>query len=198
MDLLVYGLNEDLLIKVFHQVQNEEYPLAWYIRGIPDHGFYQDLHQFIETSPLTQKFTKVSIGKFYMSVDHNLKSRGFRPINAYRFIDRLVSQKHPRNSIVNYHTEESDSSLKTQMRECSNLAQQLMVEIEELRRERNESKKHLDHTQKALKDALNEMETTIRQFFMDLKQVHSDGAVNLQKFATAEENILVSLSDIIT
>ena len=32
---------------------------------------------------------------------------------------------------------------------------------------------------------------------MDLKQVHSDGAVNLQKFATAEENILVSLSDLI-
>ena len=197
MDLLVYGLNEDLLIKVFHQVQNEEYPLAWYIRGIPDHGFYQDLHQFIETS-LTQKFTKVSIGKFYMSVDHNLKSRGFRSMNAYRFIDRLVSQKHSRNSIVNYHTEESTSSLKTQMRECSNLAQQLMVEIEELRRERNESKKHLDHTQKALKDTLNEMQTTIRQFFMNLKQVHSDGAVNLQKFATAEENILVSLSDIIT
>ena len=72
-----------------------------------------------------------------------------------------------------------------------------MVEIEERRRERNESKKHLDHTQKALKDALNEMQTTIRQFFMDLKQVHSDGAVNLQKFATAEENILVSLSDLI-
>ena len=37
-------------------------------------------------------------------------------MNAYRFIDRLVSQKHSRNSIVNYHTEESDSSLKTQMR----------------------------------------------------------------------------------
>ena len=32
---------------------------------------------------------------------------------------------------------------------------------------------------------------------MDLKQVYSDGAVNLLKFATAEENILVSLSEII-
>ena len=69
VDLLVYGLNEDLLMKVFHQMQNEEYPLAWYIRGIPDYGFYQDLHQFIEMSHPTQKFTKVSIGKFYMSID---------------------------------------------------------------------------------------------------------------------------------
>ena len=73
-----------------------------------------------------------------------------------------------------------------------------MVKIEEQRKERNKSKKQLDHTQKALKDVLNEMQTTIRQFFMDLKQLHSDGAVNLQKFATAEESILVSLSGIIT
>ena len=73
-----------------------------------------------------------------------------------------------------------------------------MVKIEEQRKERNKSKKQLDHTQKALKDVLNEMQTTIRQFFMDLKQLHSDGAVNLQKFATAKESILVSLSGIIT
>ena len=163
VDLLVYGLNEDLLIKVFHQVQNEEYPLAWYIRGILDHGFYQDLHQFIETS-LARKFTKVSNGKFYISVDHNLKSRGFLPINAYRFIDRLVSQKHPRNSIVNHHTEESDSSLKIQMRECSNLAQQLTIEIEELRRERDAAKQQLNNTEQVPKETVREVKVVTKQF----------------------------------
>ena len=151
-----------------------------------------------KTSPITRKFTKVSIGKFYMSVDPNLKSRGLRSINAYHFIDRLVLQKQPRNSIVVYHKEEQSSitSLNSQMRECSNLAQQLMVEIEELKRERSESKKHLDHTEKALKDALKEMQTTIKEFFTNVRQAHSDGDVNSatwEKFATAEENIMVTL-----
>ena len=177
-------------MKVFHQVQNEEYPLAWYIRGIPDHGFYQDLHQFIEMSPLMRKFTKVSIGKFYMSVDHNLKSRGFRSINAYRFIDRLVSQKHPRNSIVNYHTEESDSCLKTQMRECSNLAQQLMVEIEELRRERDAAKQQLNDTEQVLKETVREVKVVTKQFDAAKKQL-----VSCKKSYEAAVNEIASLNE---
>lgn len=68
--------------------------------------------------------------KFYMSVDRNLQSKGFHLIDCYRFIDRLVSQKHSRNSIVNYCTvtEKSDNPLKIQMKECSNISQQLKVE----------------------------------------------------------------------
>ena len=172
-DLVAYGLSEDLLMKVFHQVQNEEHPLAWYIRGIPDHGFYQDLHPYVtKISPVTRKFTKVSIGKFYISVDPNLKSRGFRSINAYRFIDRLILQKQPRNSIVVYHKEEESSITSPKSRrECSNLAQQLMVEVEELRRERDAASQQLSHTEKLLKETVKEVKMVTKRFDAAKKQL---------------------------
>ncbi len=76
-ELLVYGLNEKLLMEVFSQLQNEEdvtlKSLSWHIRGIPDNSFYQDLHPFLKKYPDTRHFTKVSIGKFYIAVDKNLR-----------------------------------------------------------------------------------------------------------------------------
>ncbi len=76
MELVVYSLDEELLMKVFHQVQNDQDPLSWQVRGIPDYGFYQDLHCFLKASLLnSQSLSTVSIGKFYIAVDDNLKDR---------------------------------------------------------------------------------------------------------------------------
>ena len=84
-----YGLSEDLLATVFDQFENDE-TLSWSLRGIPDHGFYQDLHPFLKKWPRTQSSTKSSIGKFYSTIDMNLNTKSYRPDNAYRFIERLV------------------------------------------------------------------------------------------------------------
>ena len=94
LELLAYGLNEKLLMEAFSQVENaeDEKSLSWYIRGIPDYGFYQDLHEFLKKCPHTRHFTKVSIGNFYNAIDKNLRDRSFQPINAYRFVDRLSVQ----------------------------------------------------------------------------------------------------------
>jgi hypothetical protein len=80
--LLSYGLNEELLAKVFDQVQNNESP-SWHLRGIPDYGFYKDLHQFLKKWPHTRNSSKVSIGKFYSVIDLNLRDKALRPDNAY-------------------------------------------------------------------------------------------------------------------
>ena len=92
--LLSYGLNEDLLAEVFHQVQNDKSP-SWCLRGIPDYGFYQDLHQYLKKWPHTRDSSKVSIGKFYSVIDLNLRQKALQPDNAYRFVDRLASSNTP-------------------------------------------------------------------------------------------------------
>ena len=107
--LLSYGLNEDLLAEVFHQVQNDKSP-SWCLRGIPDYGFYQDLHQYLKKWPHTQDSSKVSIGKFYSVIDLNLRRKALRPDNAYRFVDRLASSKYSRDSVVRYQLDVTDPS----------------------------------------------------------------------------------------
>ena len=62
-ELQAYCLNEELLAKVFSQVlSGQEQSLVWHLRGVPDYGFYQDLHYFITRCPQTSTLTKVSLG----------------------------------------------------------------------------------------------------------------------------------------
>uniref|UniRef100_A0A1X7VX47 Uncharacterized protein n=1 Tax=Amphimedon queenslandica TaxID=400682 RepID=A0A1X7VX47_AMPQE len=72
IELLSYGLNEELFAKVYDQVQNVKSPSC-----------------------------KVAIGKFSV-IDLNLRNKGLRPDNANRFVDRLVSSKCSCDSIVKY------------------------------------------------------------------------------------------------
>ena len=145
-----------------------------YMVNTRQYGFYQDLQKFIKTSPLTRDYSKVLIGKLYNSVNNNLKTRGFMPINVYRFIETLVSQNHSGSSVVQYVNEKLETdTLKIQVQECSNVAQKLVTEIDGIKRERDESKKQLDYTQTALKDAVQEMQLIIKEFVVDLKRTSS-------------------------
>ena len=148
--LLAYGLNEELLAQVFSQLgSDQEETLSWYVRGVPDHGFYQDLHQFLKKWPQTRKSTKVSIGRFYVAIGKNLQTRGFRPDNAYRFIERLTMSKHPRNSVVRYGLVEPEvNTLQTQLKECSELARKLITDLDTLKKDHDETQRQLDSLQR--------------------------------------------------
>ena len=151
-ELMSYGLNEELLLEVFAQVQNEE-PIIWHIRGIPDNGFYQDVHQYLKRSPYTRDNSKVSIGKFYNSIDKNFQDCSFTPCNAYRFIDKLLTSSHPRDAIVRYSRQvdtEPARDLQTQAMDCTEVIQKMAAELEFL-------KKELNGTQKAFVDAMQEI-----------------------------------------
>ena len=119
--LLLYGLNEELLAKVFDQVQNNKSP--WYLRGIPDYGFYQDLHKFLKK--WVRDSSKVSIGKFHSVIELNLRNTGLCSDNAYGFVDRLVLSKCSRDSIVKYR--DADANLQTQVKECMKFTQTLIT-----------------------------------------------------------------------
>lgn len=71
-ELIGYGLNEDLLAKLFGQVQNEETSLSWYLKSVPNNDFYQTLHPFLKKWHVTRNVTKVAIGKFYLSIDKSI------------------------------------------------------------------------------------------------------------------------------
>ena len=87
----------------------------------------------------THKSIKVSIGRFYVAIDKNLHTRGFRPDNAYRFIERLTMSKHPRNSVVRYGLVEPEvNTLQTQLKECSELAHKLITDLDTLKKDRDE------------------------------------------------------------
>uniref|UniRef100_A0A1X7VSI2 Uncharacterized protein n=1 Tax=Amphimedon queenslandica TaxID=400682 RepID=A0A1X7VSI2_AMPQE len=162
------------LAKVYDQVENNKSP-SWYLRGIPDYGFYQDLHKFLKKWPHTQNSTEVAIGKFYSVIDLNLRNKGLRPDNAYRFVDRLVSSKCSCDSVLKYGLD-ADANLQTQVKECIKFTQTLITELE-VKRQRDEAEKKLSSTQVTLKEALDEVKLGMTLILATLSQVSSSRLV---------------------
>lgn len=89
-ELRDYGLSEERLQNVFIQALEGREP-EWCLKGIPEIQFYRQLHPFLKKWPVSYRTSKQAIGKFYCTIDPNLKARGFRADNVYRFIE-IISQ----------------------------------------------------------------------------------------------------------
>ena len=160
-ELQAYGLNEELLAEVFSRVlSGHEQSLVWHLRGVPDYGFYQDLHYFITRCPQTSTLTKVSLGKFCIAIDTNLRARDLRPDNAYRFIERIATSNQPRSSIVKYGLEDIQiNAVQLQVKEFVEQIQKLVATVNALKIENAETIKELPCTKYALRDVTNEVES---------------------------------------
>ena len=120
------------------------------------------MHNFLTRWPLTSKSTKVLLGKFYIAIDKNLQARGFRPDNAYRFIEKIAMlSKCCRNSIVNYGSEKIQVS--TLVKECTEQVHMLMSDLSFVKTEYAEMKKQLQCIQYALEDVTSEMKAMKKQ-----------------------------------
>ena len=54
MDLHNYGLDVDLLTKVYDEIQaKKKGSFPWSLKGIPEIGFYKDLHDILKHWPKT-------------------------------------------------------------------------------------------------------------------------------------------------
>ena len=89
--LAAYGLTEELLVMIFHQVETGK-DHQWQLQGVPTIGFYQQLHSFIRKWCVSHNATKTTIGLLYLSIDPNLKQKGSRADNVYRFIHSLTDK----------------------------------------------------------------------------------------------------------
>uniref|UniRef100_A0A1X7UDS4 Uncharacterized protein n=1 Tax=Amphimedon queenslandica TaxID=400682 RepID=A0A1X7UDS4_AMPQE len=108
-ELPSHGLNEELLLQVFAQVQNKE-PILWHIRGLPDKGFYQDLHLYLKRSPYTR--------------DNN----------------KLLTSNYPRDAIIRFSRQvdtEPAEDLQTQATDCTEIIQKMAAELAFLEKELN-------------------------------------------------------------
>ncbi|XP_019864443.1 PREDICTED: uncharacterized protein LOC109593780 [Amphimedon queenslandica] len=179
--LVSYGLSEDLLGTVFDQFENHE-PLSLSLRGIPVHGFYQNLHPFLKKWPGTQSSTKSSIGKFYSTIDINLNTKSYRPDTAYQFIERLVLSQFLRNSIVKYGLE-PNASLQSQVKECMEFNQKVISDLEEMKKQCDEAKRELNITQLTLREALDELKVTAKCKIAAEKKVSSLQSSNRSRLA---------------
>ena len=116
-----YGLDIDLLTKVYHQVKVQKRgPISWKLKGVPEIEFYENLHNFLKHWSKTCSAPKGEVGKFYIAIDKNLQEKEMRPDNAYRFVEKLVTSSLPRNTVVNYNLEKNTvKELETEVKQCS-------------------------------------------------------------------------------
>ena len=73
---------------------------SWQLNATPRIGFYRVLHTYLKKQP---RITKVLIGRFYIAVDCNLKEKGSRPDNVYRYIDNITRSKRQSDEPMVYN-----------------------------------------------------------------------------------------------
>ena len=155
-----YGLNEEILASVFHQVQSGKEPLKWCLKGIPEIGFYQALHPFLKKWSVTHGTTKVAIGRLYVSIDNNLKENESRADNVYRFIERITKSDQPSNKLMSYGLAAGCAQevkvMRTEVKHCTEQVEKMSEEYSELKRQFEVSRKQLHSAQQALRDVTNE------------------------------------------
>lgn len=154
-----YGLNEELLALLFNQFLNEKSPLKWHLNGIPNIGFYQELHPFLKKWSVTHDLTKITIGRFYIAIDSNLKKRCIRADNVYRLINNISLSDQPSNTVMSYGPDEAIAKIKVMQAEakhCTEQIENLSSECHELKGKFEKSRKELGSVRKALSDITNE------------------------------------------
>ena len=98
-----YGLSEEMVSTVYHQAQNPNATyLSWSLCKPPTLNFYIELHDYLKKCPETRDANKTAIGKFYNAIDPSLRSKMFRPDNAFNFIDYKVKKADLPTSQMSY------------------------------------------------------------------------------------------------
>lgn len=96
---------------------------SWQIpSSCPSSIVYSHLHPFIKSSEITRTLTKTRIGQFYCRIYPFIATRKFRPDNAFRFVERLVSHsrlKYDSSVDLHHDTEGNDIQSKFQHEEST-------------------------------------------------------------------------------
>ena len=101
------GLTEDILTTALSLCSDaHELPVdvRWSLKGIPTVGFYRELHKFLGKLAASRGTTKITVGRFYVSIDPELRRKGMcsRPDNVYQFIERIAMSKKPGSTLMQY------------------------------------------------------------------------------------------------
>lgn len=94
-------------------------PLKWYLKGVPDEGFYHELHPFLKKWSVSCGSSKITIGRFYIAIDPNLKERRMRADNVYRLIERVSNSHRPLNTLMSYGINATVADVKAMQKEAT-------------------------------------------------------------------------------
>ena len=146
----------------FIQVQNGKKPFRWCLKGIPEVGFYQELHPFLKKWSITRGTTKQTIGNFYIAIDHNLKEKGSRADNVYRFIEGICKSKKPPDTLMSYGLDQAGAdrcevkSMQLEVKDCRDQVENITTEYCELKKKFEASRRQLQAARQALRDVTDE------------------------------------------
>ena len=156
-ELCSYGLNEELLAASWRGVQIGEKP-KWHLKGIPNIEFYKNLHPFLKFWPVTDSATKVAIGAFYIEIDENMKKKGSRPDNVYRFVDKTV-KSNCSLGLMAYHPDNHQTEMKALQSDlscCTKQVETLNSDVSKLKQQLEASRQELQVARCSLRDVTNE------------------------------------------
>lgn len=151
-DLIAHGLTSELLISSMSEIKAGKVTV-WSLSGrIPTIGFYRALHHYLKQH---FKATKTAIGKLYCGIDANIKEKGIRPDNIYRFVERVISSQRHSGELMLYDTQPA-KSMSIHLKKCSEQLEMLNLDCTDLRSKFENTKSQLRSTKCALRDVTNQ------------------------------------------
>jgi hypothetical protein len=134
-ELQKHGVTETILTKALLQCSQAKIlpvDVDWTLKETPTVGFYRELHIFLKKWPVSRALTKVALGRFYVSIDPQLYSKGMcgRPDNVYLFIERVVSSDRDLSAPMSYGHIATVERLRKERCVYSNEVEELSTKVQ--------------------------------------------------------------------
>lgn len=168
-------MTEDILTMALMQCSKAcELPVdvRWSLKEIPTVGFYRELHNFLRKWPQSCCLTKITIGKFYICIDPELRQKSMcsRPDNVYQFIERIAVSNKPSSAAMIYnkyaalkHLQSKVDAYSTEIQELSSKVMAQEKELTEMKREVEIARAEISNTKLTLNDITSKLQITQRQ-----------------------------------
>ena len=192
-----YGLSEKLLEMTFEQFLKEK-PLKWCLKGIPDIGFYQELHPFLKKWSRTCDLTKIIIGRFYIAIDFNYKQKSIRADNVYRLVDKISISGQPSSTLMSYGPDRTLTeirSMQTEAKQCLHEMENLASEYDALKSKFENSRRQLGCARRALTDITNENCKLVRKCETNARKAVKYSEMKSEYAALEDEHALLQESN---
>ena len=132
----------------------------------------------------------MAIGKFYVAIDKNLKEKGSRSDNVYRFIERVAKSSEP-DKLMTYGKGITElKTLRAGVKHCTELITDLSTQVNELAQQLEASRIQLQSAQCALRDVTKEKIKQMKQ-----RDIAERKAAKLQRWRFSLEEDVAQLLD---
>lgn len=173
-------VTEELLQKAFLQCLEGRDDLCWTLIKPVTVGFYRDLHHYLRHWPPARSATKTTVGRFYLLVDVNFKSRKMvaRPDNVYCFVERVVDSHRLSSEPMYYGMDKMLEQLEKvvygyqeNLENMSHKVSAQQADLEEMKTQLEIANTELVSSRCALSDISNQLQKTVKQRDTARKQV---------------------------